>query len=473
MIPQSAISLPRGALSRHQKIAFAILTAAFFLYWRQPTLAMLGLGVMLALPPLLYLVFRLADGNAEPIMLLWAGVCPLGYYFLSSRFVTFDGLVVFALAAGIVLCPKSRVTPMPPMLRYCGWAWFAFLVGALLSMVSVDQLSNPLHIWVLAFLMPAIVGWYVIACFPVRSHLRTLHGIICVVAIYSAAIGAAEMYLGRDLLPISAGGSDYFAGAPGGVWIMRANGPYAAQHSFGLIGLATFCLLGFLRQAMGEKVPRWQKVLHGLGITAALLQAMMPLTRSIFITIIVILLLDLFRKMSKFQKALRVGILATGGIAVMVVMMAVPELFEERVSGTENIYFRIAQQQQNLRLFMDYPVLGVGLTNFYKVASSKPTYSVSYSGVESGDIPHSNPGSVLTETGLVGFLPYFLSQCLLVAAFWKRRGSVGGKLAWPFFVYVFLSYWITGLSIASAYYSDLNLWYLFCFAVIYKYVITE
>jgi O-antigen ligase len=478
MTLENVSAFPKRLSARSQWSAFAVLTAIFLLCIKAPSLLVLALGALLVLPALLYLAFRLIDGDAELVMLLWVGIFPLGYYFLSfprdQAIITFDRVAVLMLAAAIVLCPRDRVTEIPNSLRRCGLAWFAFLAACLVSLVSVKQFLFPLRLWVDAFLLPVFIGWYVVACFPVRRYLRLVHGIVCVVAIYSAAIGAAEMVLGRNLMVLP-GAGDYFAGQQEDIFIFRPNGPYLATHSFGMIGLATFCLLGFLRHVVGNAVPRWQRVLHGLGVTAALLQTMMTLSRSFFIIIILICFLDLFQEMSWRQKAVRIGVLATMSLAVVAMMVTVPVLFKERVSETDNIYARIAQQEQNLSFFLDHPILGVGLTNFYAVAMRKPWLGVSYGDVESMDVPHSNIGSVLTETGLVGFIPYALSQCLLVVAFWqlRRTGERNGRLAWIFFIYIFLSYSISGLAFASAYSSDLNLWYLFCFAVIYKYAVTK
>jgi O-antigen ligase len=81
----------------------------------------------------------------------------------------------------------------------------------------------------------------------------------------------------------------------------------------------------------------------------------------------------------------------------------------------------------------------------------------------------------LVDTGIVGFAGYFLAQVFFFLAFWRLRlrGSPQARLASRFAVYIFLSYWITGMMLTSGYYSDLNLWYLFASAVIYKFGYTE
>jgi hypothetical protein len=474
MISQNTVTLPKMALAGHQKVAFAILTVVFLLYWRQPTLTQFALaGLLLVLPLFLYLTFRLIDGDAVLVMLLWLGLFPLSYYFRATRSISVELVLIPALAVGIALCPRSRTTQVPPGLRRCGWAWFAFLLAALVSLVGVGSgyVRPLLLMWLKAFLLPAVLGWYIVACFPVRAYLRLLHGVICGIAIYALAIGIVELYLGRGDLWSGAGALEYLTGTQGEGSLLRVAGPYGAVNSFGLIGLITVYLLGFLRNAMEQRPPRWQRVLHGLGVTAALLGATMTLFRSIFITIVLVFFLDLFRQMKRSQKALRIGGLAVICAAILAAGIYFPELYEERVSSAVNLYARIAQQRQNLQLFLDNPVLGVGLGNFYQAASVKPALSISYGGVAALDTPHSNIGGILAETGTFGFIPYALSQCLLLAAFWKLRtvARKSGKLVWTFFIYIFLSYWISGLALASAYYSELNFWFIFSLAVIYKY----
>lgn len=128
-----------------------------------------------------------------------------------------------------------------------------------------------------------------------------------------------------------------------------------------------------------------------------------------------------------------------------------------------------------MAMFMDHPLNGVGLNNFYYEASVKGKYRAFYADIESVDYPHNNFGAVLAETGLTGFVPYFVSQVLLVVAFWKiyRSHLPESKLIWTTFLYIFLGYGINGMSLASGYYSDLNLWYLLVIAILMKFAVSQ
>jgi len=63
---------------------------------------------------------------------------------------------------------------------------------------------------------------------------------------------------------------------------------------------------------------------------------------------------------------------------------------------------------------------------------------------------------------------------LLVMAMWQlRRRSASGRLVWKYFVFMFLVYWITGVTESSGFTGTLNMWYAFAVAVAYKYALTE
>ncbi len=94
--------------------------------------------------------------------------------------------------------------------------------------------------------------------------------------------------------------------------------------------------------------------------------------------------------------------------------------------------------------------------------------------MQSVDWPHSNLASVLTETGIAGFVPYLALHVLLLTAMWQlRRKSASGRLVWKYFFFMFLIYWVTGLMESSGFESTVNLTYAFAAAVLYKYALTE
>jgi hypothetical protein len=419
------------------------------------------------------------EGKVGMLLLSWVLLSPLGYYFLSipreRPLWNFDRSLVLLLVASACLSLPATTMRIPEPLRNAGIAWGVFLLACGLSLLKISgtlPLLSGVRVLLDGFLLPALLAGCVIVCVQVREQLRLLHLLICVVVIGLAVIGCAELISGKDLFPIPGAGL-YYAGSTESL-LLRVNGPYSSNNSFGLIGLVLFCFLLFLRKA-GMVLPVWQRALHWIGVGSALAVAMMPLFRSIFLTLLLIALLDIWFTHDLRRRIFRVVTLVGLGAIFLLGNAVLPDLYQERVSSGENVYARMAQQRQTLQLFLRDPLLGVGLNNFIAAVPKDTPYVGAYSGVDPLDAPHSNLGAVLAETGILGFIPYVLANGLLVAAFWRarRRGSPGFVVVWKYFLYIFLSYWVSGLSLTSGHYGDLNLWYLLTLAVLYKYGATD
>jgi O-antigen ligase len=424
-----------------------------------------------------HLLISAVGADFEPFLLTWILVFPLGYYFLSfpreRPLFTFDRAIIALLALGMAVASRRRTSEIPRELRSVGIAWACFLVAAALSLIGGQGATGAARTLVEAFLMPALLGLYVVRNFRVRENLQKVHILVCFVSIYLAAIGALEMYWGEDLLPLPDAGT-YFANSPG-FQLLRVNGPFLSNTSFGLIGLIAFFLLIFLKRAETRPLPLWHRCLHVVGVGSALVVSLLPLFRSIALTLLLIFLFEIFRTRARVWRVALVSLGIVSLVAFFWLSAQLPDLYEERVSGSENIYARVAQEQQSIDVFLSHPMMGVGLNNFHDAALKTTNYATSYKDVEALDYPHSNLSATLAETGIVGFIPYVLSQVLLVIAFLRirKKGTPSARLASKCFFWIFLSYWVSGLSLTSGYYSDLNLWFVFSVALLYKYGASE
>jgi O-antigen ligase len=396
----------------------------------------------------------------------------LGYYFVSfpmeKAVVTFDRLLLGALLLAMALATYDSSEKVPVALRNCAVMWGTFVLIAGVSIVHAGDVLRSGRTLADSFFLPAILGWSVIRNFRVRNHIASLHTAVSLMATYVAVIGIAEMVLGEDLLPLP-GSSIVLAGS-----LVRPNGPFYTNDSFALIGLIAFFLLLFLRQALDDEVPAWRRWLHAVGCGAALAMGLMPMFRSVLITLMLILLLKTLwaRKPSHRIAGFVLIFICLAGASLVSILA--PEAYEDR-SRPDNFYVRLAEQMQTLQLFWSHPILGVGLGNFTATVENNTTYMAFYNGVQSIDSPHNNLGGILSETGVVGFVPYVAAQVLLVMAFWKirRRDTRDAKVAWTYFIFIFLCYWTNGMTLASGYNSDLNLWFVFAICVIYKFAMTD
>jgi O-antigen ligase len=349
-----------------------------------------------------------------------------------------------------------------------------FLTAAAFSLLSPGVTLGSVRVYVEGFIVPALFAWYVISFFSIHDRLRKLHVLTALMCLYCAPIGIAEIVLGEDLMPLKDSGS-FYAGTGIGE-ILRVNGPFQSNNSYALIGLVALFLLFFLRQAIGTEMPRWQRLLHFFGCLAAVVISLLPMFRSVLLSLVAILFLHLWSTRSWQKRVIFMVVLGVVCCSFLVLNAVMPDLYEERVTSLDNVTARFAQQEQNIDMFLGHPILGVGIGNFLNVVKPVTKYSsLNPHGIDPLDAPHNNLAAVLVETGIVGFTCYFLAQIFLVAAFWRFRRSavVSARISWVFFLYVYLCYWINGMTLTSGHYGDLNIWYLFVLAVIYKYGIEE
>ena len=147
-----------------------------------------------------------------------------------------------------------------------------------------------------------------------------------------------------------------------------------------------------------------------------------------------------------------------------------PDIARDRIWDYDNIAGRLVQYEQTSRLLQDRPWFGVGLDNFHQAALTSP-WAFDRNGVAALDYSHSNIGSAFAETGLAGGSLYVMAHMALMLALLKR--AKGNPVVRRYALYIFLAYWVTGLSLASGFYGDLNTWYLLSVAVVFCFAAVE
>lgn len=459
--PEHSPSLWEAALV----LVGAIAVAGFILV---PTASLV---VVIACAALWFLsvVSQVFRGRLEGLLLCWAAVLPLGGYFLSfpreHAIVTLDRAVICLAFLGMYFVRPSALTAVPKALRRAGLAWLVFFAIACTTLRYSPNALNAARILLDSFVLPVLLGWCVIARFDVRCHLPSIHAAVCISSIISAVVAAAEIVTGQDLLPFGTAAMAY-----GG--IVRPNGPFESNDTLALMGAVSFFFLLFLRQTLGPTLSVGRRILHFIGLAASLGMALMPLFRSVAITLLLVLIIDTFWQQRASRRIWRVALMCASAGVIFIAPLFAPELFADRSNG-QNAYARVAEYEQSFRVFVEQPLLGVGFQNFNRYVAGELRYVTSYQGVTSVDWPHSNLSQILTETGLLGFVPYMMATVFLFRQMWQLRlSSSSGRLVWKYFVYMFLSYWITGITEGSGY-SPLNLWYVFAIAVTCKYVLTQ
>jgi hypothetical protein len=463
-------------------VAGALGLAALGLFAREWKTVLLLAAGFTAIIILGYVLYSIVKGDCDRIVLGWVILFPLGYYFLSyprtAPIIQFDRTIVLILVGCIVATPKSRTWPIPREMKRVAIAWAVFLAATLISFFQMPHVllnAPPVltigRLIVEAFMLPALMGWYVLRQFRLRPHAKWLHLSICVISVYCAALGVADVVMQRYVLPYEFS-TNYFAYDPTNPTefaFLRPEGPFTSGGSFGLVGLISFLLLGFLWTLIRDESGPWHRGLHVLGMTAAILQPLLTLTRATYLTIVICAFISMFWS-TGFRRILY--LIGVGMIILIVVGIAVfaPGAFKER-SSSDDVYGRMAENEQSWRMFVDHPLIGVGLMNFTPVAQKTPEYqSIEFQGVEQVDLPHNNIAWIATEMGLVGLFPFLISQVLLIVAFrhLRKRGERGVR-AWRFLLLIFLSYWLPGLTWSASQLGDVNIWFMFALCLVYRY----
>lgn len=462
----NGVSMPGERRTLFVVLALLGATAmAVFVLFPQAGLLTLAGFVVLGLFAVVAEVFR---GDFDKIVLFWAAVFPLGSYAWFPKehsIVTLERGIIFLGFCGLLLARRSTISPTPKALRRVGLACIAYIAVAAFTVTMTPDFLSSGRFLLDSFPVPLCFGWLILVWFNVRRHLPVLHTSVCIASVICASVAAAEIATGQDLIPI--GGSEmFFAGG-----IARPNGPFASNDKLAVIGGVCLFLLLFLRVALGSAVSTTRRVIHFVGLTAAIGMSLMPMFRSVMLTLVLVLIIDTFWERRPSQRAWRATLLAAFIGLVLVVRVAMPDVFEDR-SGSDNLYGRIAEYEQSFKVFLDHPLLGVGYNNFNGAVAGISRYRTSYEGVASLDWPHSNLNSVVVETGIIGFIPYAMMHIFLFLAFWQlRRVSASGRMVWKYYVYMMLTYWITGLTEACGT-EPLNTIYTFALLVCYKYAAT-
>jgi hypothetical protein len=429
----------------------------------------MGVAIISSWIILLWVCIGIARRRIHSVLPLWIAIFPYCYYFLSfpaerSIFTVDRALILLLLIDLAVTSRKDTAqTVLPHDIQVSGYLWGLYLLACFISL-SVHPTSNVLpsyRLLVDGMVMPAVLGFYVMNRFPLIEHLRGLHVCTCILGIGLFLTGLCELITGADLLPWNGSEPMYT-----GTQLRRADGPFEQQIVLTLVGILVFFFLVFLGRLEGDGVSMRRKVLHRAGCLSALGASLLPLNRGLIFALVPIAIIEFRSKHRLISR--RIWALFFG--AVLLITLATKfldeRLYEDRVSGLANLYQRLAQHHETLRVVSDYPFFGVGFALYGEVASGNPRYMARWNGIESMNVQHNALMTVLSDQGIVGLLLYLSAQFFFFQAMWKiRKAYVPGWLA---FLYCSLVYLLIGLDFATVYFADINLFYLLALAVIYK-----
>ena len=418
---------------------------------------------------LVWVAISFIRGRFDYVVLVWLAVFPYCYnvfsYPAERTIFTIDRAFIVLLAIELFfLSRKTGTVPLARDVRISGYLWALYLLVCLLSITLHAPHELGLYrLWVEGMLMPALLGLYAVRLFPITRNLSKLHGCVCVLMLGIAVVCGSELVSGKNLLPWP-GAIEAWVDT-GDARILRVDGPFESPGVLSVVAILAFFLIVYLRRLMPQRISTWRALLHKAGVLASFTAALIPMNRGLVFALVPIALIDTCSRDRLILRRIWAAIFGMILLASLAAKLLYPGLYDDR-ARPDNLYQRLAQHQETLRVVRDHPFFGVGFNLYHDVASREPRYLAQWKGIESMNLPHNVLMTVLSEEGIVGLLFYVLAQFFFVRANWRIRNNY--PAGWLAFLYCLLVYVVIGLDDATVYYSDINLFYIFILGTLYQ-----
>ena len=426
----------------------------------------------------------------ETALLTWFATTPIASFYLrfplDRSIITYDRLVFLLFLLLMLTGTRSiffdrsfsdgRAKSQEAVFSLTKFevAWSLLSVVALASgFMQSNNLVYAVRIAVDAFWLPLVAFYFARRYFSLRNSGRMLVLGCIALAIFLFATGSFELATGVDLFQYK--GAELVREGE-----RRVNGPFLSDSSFAIICLLLFLILQAAPRLISLRFDRSGKLIYFVATAcaglAALLSAFRVVAMAMFICWIGQLWLEhrvtgkLFWKSDRVRRQLSLAI-AIGMILALFggwfALRAAPAL-GARLIDPRSAFGRLATWQAASAIAFENPVFGVGLGNYadyydqyYYYSGEDPDEVFETKAVNS---PHSNLLWIASELGLCGLVLYIAANVFLFLIGWRafkeaadRRQAVASSC----YIALVLAYWISGLTLASGYYSDLNLYFLF------------
>ena len=417
--------------------------------------------------------------SIESLLITWFVTTPLAYFYIrfpvDKSVITYDR-AVFALIILMLLWdrygPGRRLAGRASSLMATKFevAWALLSVLALTSAImKSDDVAYAIKIAVDSFFLPLAAFHLARHHFDARGRANILMLGAMLLALFLFITGAFEFATGTNLLPYK--GSELIRERE-----LRVNGPFAADASYTII-----CLLiaVFLKAAPGllrVRMDRVARLLYLLALCAAIAATLLPMFRATVIALVICWMIlkwakgreskagtDLERVQKSTSNLLPYVLI---GVAIAVLIFG-PVSIGRRITDPRNAFGRLATWEAAAGVALERPFFGVGLTNYRDYFHAK--YNWEDESVETvlraraADSPHSNILWIAADLGFVALALYLIANLYLVFMGVRAMKKADGprRRATACYLALIAAYWIPGLTLASGYYSDLNLYFFF------------
>lgn len=432
--------------------------------------------------------------SIEAVLLTWFAATPLASFYLrfptDRSIITFNRFVFGLLLAMLLeshrvlkVSDPSLEEPSSSERTYFSITRFeiAWTLVSILALASAVAQSNnsayATRIAVDAFWLPLFAFYFARRGFNMASGARLLLVGCMGLALFLFASGAIELVTGIDLFRYK--GAEFVREGE-----RRVNGPFASDSSFAIICLTLFLFLRAAPRLIVARFDRSGKFVYGLATIAAAVGALLSLFRIVAFALVVgwVAQWSLSRRDQRLRvKGAEFRRLAPV-VAVIVVILTlvvswlvttVPERSRGRLINTRSVFGRLATWQGAAEIALDNPIFGVGLANYAEYYDATHYYSdverEEIQDTKAADSPHSNLLWIASELGLFAAAAYIVANLYLLQMGWRalnRAEEHRQRIAAACFLSIVVAYLITGLTLTSGYYSDLNLYFLFLLGVL-------
>jgi O-antigen ligase len=429
--------------------------------------------------------------SIETVLLAWFATTPLASFYLrfpTDRSIITYNRVVFGWLVVMLLVESHRKSKMTAALldtssstERASFSLSKFeIVWALLSLLALtsavaqsNNVAYAMRIAIDTFCLPLLAFYFARKYFDLRSGGRLLLLGCMVLVLFLVATGVFELATGVDLFQYK------------GVELVRegerrVNGPFAEDSSFAIICLMLFLFLQAAPRLLRVRFDRAGKIVYVCATAAAALGALLSLFRVVAFALVICWIAqrwaahrDAGQVPLKGSDLRRVLPLASLIVVIVIVLggwlaTMAPSRSGGRLADLRSAFGRLATWQAAAEIALENPAFGVGLANYPDYFDASHYYSdeplEEVLDTKAADSPHSNLLWIASELGLSGLALYIAANLYLCLTGWralKRAADQRQRIAASCFLALVVAYWIPGLTVASGYYSDLNLYFLF------------
>jgi len=416
--------------------------------------------------------------SIESVLIFWFATAPLASFYvrfpLDKSIITYNRAIIVLIVAMLMVKSRTEERKGQPGMRLSvtkfELAWALLSVLALASAVfQSNDVTYATKLAIDSFFLPLVMFNLARHHFDARGRASALMLSAIALSLFLFSTGAYEFATGTNLFQYK--GSELIREGE-----RRVNGPFAADSSYAIIALFLAFFLQAAPRLLRVKLDRTTRLLYSCALAAAVLASLLSLFRATAIALVIGFIVVMFagRKRGAPTRR-RISALASNFWLVAVVVTVIISAmslgyfsFGGRLTNPRNAFGRLATWETAAGITIENPLFGVGLANYQDSFHAK--YAWEDESVErvmstrAADSPHSNLFWIAAELGLFAFVLYIAANIYLFSMGWralKRAADLRERSAAACYIALFVAYWIHGLTLASGYYSDTNLYFFF------------